>query len=291
LHNLYLDSIMKKLSFVLSPLFIVCMACNPIPKKDTHPELPYLKDLLKDQSKFEKVTFSNKDMTPDLCFLKSDKILLKSNSSETPFKIVDINNKIIFEKMYNWNIPFYLDSIGNIYCDNKKYLAPQYKSEISCVAINIEDSMNSYRNLLDKMFPSTNDPKKQWNNDSISTKMYTAYEKQLALKYKVDAENTEAMVYKIMNNQLVVWNNKGNLFVIDAYVKPTSKVDYFDESVLLEYRTSGGHFGGPYPVYLNYHVLKNGIKFKEEDNPWPVTISLDGNDYIYFNKCGLYKIK
>jgi hypothetical protein len=282
--------LIKMEMYVFFFVLLMNSACNPIPKKDSHPELPYLKELLKDQSKFKKVKFNVKDETPELYFLKSGKIVLSSNNSDAPIKIVDVNNKVLFEKVYNWNIPFYMDSIGNIYCDNKKYLAPQYKSEIPFTAVNIADSMNAYRSQLEKMFPSTDNALKQWNNDSVSTKMYTEFEKQLLLKYGIDTNSSDDMIYKISNNQLIVFNNKGNLFVIDAYLKSSSKVEYFDESILLEYRTSGGHFGGPYPVYLNYHLLKNGIKFKEEDNPWPVTISLDGNDYIYFNKCGLYQI-
>ncbi len=270
---------------------LLFVACNPIPKKDTHPEVPYLKDLLKDQSKFEQVKFDSDENKRDVYFLKSDKVFLSSNSSDEPFKIVDVHNKVVFEKIYNWNIPFYMDSVGNIYCNHKKYFAPEYKMEVPLMAVNIQDSTMAYSIKLNKMFPSTDDVLKQTINDSLSLKMYIDYEKKLQLKYGIDANNNDNRVYKIIQNRLVVCHNKTGLFFIDAYLKPSTKVDYFDESILLEYRTSGGHFGGPYPVYLNYHVLKNGIKFKEEDNPWPDLISLEGKDYIYFNKCGLFLIK
>jgi hypothetical protein len=274
-----------------SLVFMFFIACNPIPKKDIHPELPYLKDLLKDQSKFTGMILHPRDAPTQLYFLKSDKIVLPSISSDAPIKIVDIHNKVLFEKVYNWNMPFYIDSVGNIYCNNMKYSAPDYKTEVQCAAVYIADSTRAFSDKLDKQFVSTDDVAKQMYNDSVSLKLYTEYEKQLLVKYGINPNNADEIVYKIVNNQLVVWNNKGNLFVIDAYLKPTSKVEYFDESVLLEYRNSGGHFGGPYPVYLNYHKLKNGIKFKEEDNPWPEIISLEGKDYIYFNKCGLFLIK
>jgi hypothetical protein len=276
--------------FIAIVILSMNLACNPIPKKDSHPELPYLKDVLKDQSKFTEVKFIGIEKTPQLYFLKSDKIVLPASNSDAPIRILSLNNEVLFEKVYNWDKPFYMDSLGNIYCNSKQYLAPDYKVEMPFNTIHVDDSINEYRKQLEKMFPSSNDDAKQRDNDSISTKMYVDYERKLLLRYSLDP-NSEEMIYKIMNNQLMVCNNKGNLFVIDPYLKKTSKVDYFDESILLEYRSSGGHFGGPYPVYLNYHVLKNGIKFKEEDNPWPETIELEGKEYIYFNKCGLYRIK
>ena len=53
--------------------FFFTSSCNPIPKKDTHPELPYLCDLLADTSKFNKII--DADTIFEIDFLKKTKNL------------------------------------------------------------------------------------------------------------------------------------------------------------------------------------------------------------------------
>ena len=57
-------------------IFILfAFACNPFPKKDTHPDVPFITDLLKDKGKFKLV--KNMENLSEIIFLKDDRIFLK----------------------------------------------------------------------------------------------------------------------------------------------------------------------------------------------------------------------
>ncbi len=86
---------MKYLSFI-ALLFV--FGCNPFPKKDAHPEVPLLTELLKDETKFRKV--AGNDGISEHVFLSDDKILLKPDNSNSPLKIIDLNGKVIFNSFW-----------------------------------------------------------------------------------------------------------------------------------------------------------------------------------------------
>lgn len=261
-------------------------SCNPIPQKDTHPELPYLCDLLADTSKFNKII--DADTIFEIEFLKSDKIVIKPSDYKYPIKIITENKDLIFEKIWDSNIPFYIDSLGNVYCNHFKYYYPDYKKSERFKAVYIKDSLIAYGNLLDKKYVSADNEKEQATNDSISLKKYLEYEKKILDKYGITEINYEDHIFKIYNNQIIVWND--DLYKND-FIKKQTKIDFLDESILFKYGHSGGHFGGSYPIYLNYYILDNKYKFKDEDNPWATKIKLKNKTYVYTSRCGLYSVK
>ena len=277
-NNIRLHALIYKLLYGSSLFFF--LSCNPIPKKDSHPELPYLLDLLKDKTKFTKVVIDTVGLF-DIEFLKSDKILLKKNDSNYPIQIIDVDGKTIFEKKIDWNIPFYIDSKGNIYCDNLKYEYPNFTHIEKLESVYIKDSIANYNELLYKKFSTSGNQKKDEIYSKIRLKMYINYENEILKKYGIEEQEE---VFEIRNNQLVVWSDEK--FKND-FEKETNKFEFYDKSILLKYGNSGGHFGGP---YLNYYKLNEKCNFKAIDNPWPVKIKLNDQNYIYFSEAGLFKI-
>jgi len=80
----------------------------------------------------------------------------------------------------------------------------------------IKDSLMAYSNLLDKKYVSVDNEKEQATNDSISLKKYLEYEKKILNKYGISGINYEDHIFKIYNNQIIVWND-------DLYKNDSSK--------------------------------------------------------------------
>lgn len=251
------------------------LACNPFPKKDTHPEVPFLADLVKDTTKFTKVL--GLEHLSEIAFLKDDRILLKPDDSHLPFKIIDIHGTVIIEKIFDWKLPFHLDQQGNLYFNREKYDYPDYKRHAYFTTVVFKDSIDKKSEALDSKFA-----------DSIKFKMLDDYEikllKPYGLKpcgYQVDREKCN--VFEVKNNALLVRQD-------DLYKNDFAKVPVvpqtFDDAILVRWQNSRI----AYPVYLVYYQMGKH-KFKCEDMTIPNVIKLKGQNYLFSYAFGLFLIK
>lgn len=260
------------------PIFLILIlsACNPFPKKDSHPAVQLLADLLKDETKFKKI-FGPEDLS-EVVFLKDDKILLKPDNSNLPFKITDPNNVIYFNKVVDWKRPFYVDKVGNLYLDEQKYFYPGYKKNEAFKTIVFKDSLTKKSEMLGSKYP-----------DSVKFKMLDDYEASILKPYNIKPceytiVNTERCdILEIRNNALIVRQNE--LFKSD-FTKLAVDVPKFDDDVLI--RWQNGKVATP--IYYSYHQLKKQ-KFKCDDMTNPKIITLKGKQYLFTYRFGLYLIK
>ncbi|MFC4211836.1 hypothetical protein ACFOWA_11620 [Pedobacter lithocola] len=262
---------MKYISLIV---VILLFGCNPFPKKDAHPEVPLLADLLKDETKFKKV-FDGKDFG-EVVFLNDDRILIKPNNSNLPFKIFDVDNKVIFKAVYNWNMPFYIDEKGNLYFNQQKFFYPDYKKQENFKTVVVADSLSKKAEQVKGL------------NDSLGLQAIKKYEIELLKPYNlVPCENSIVItvgcsVFKIKNNTLIVMQT--DLFKSEQN-KPQFEIPKFDDDVL----TGWNNGRLPSPAYLAYYEL-NKQKFKCDDMTNPKTITLKSNTYFYASSLGLYKV-
>ena len=256
----------------LSLLFL--FGCNPFPKKDAHPEVPMIGDLLKDKTKFRKVM----DLTAlsEIIVLKDGRVLLKPDNSNLEFKIIDVENKLIFKAKYDWEIPFYIDDHGDLYINQKKYFHPLYKKMQEFKTVVFQDSIDNKWADLSHL------------SDSLRAKAVEEYEKNLLKPYglvpcEYQMVNTESCnVFEIRNDALVV--RQSELFKVD-FLKPKKDIPKFDDDLLIAWRN--GKL--PTPAYLSYYQL-DGLKFKCTDMAYPKTIRIAKKDYLYSSDFGLYEI-
>ncbi len=135
---------------------LILSSCNPFPKEDAHPKVPYLSQLINHKNVLEKVDFNINDA--EFEFLKSDKILIKINGDLSKIKIFNIDKTLILELKYDYRLPLYLDKKGNIFVNNTKYFQPDYKRLEKCEIIDINNIILNYQTALEKTIPK---------NDSI----------------------------------------------------------------------------------------------------------------------------
>ncbi|WP_343558883.1 hypothetical protein [Sphingobacterium sp.] len=260
--------------YLLFFVMLTFLGCNPIPKKDKHPDIPQLVELLKDESKFNKVT----DMTglSSLVFLNDDRILLKPDNSNSPIKIMDVDKNILFEKNYDWKRPFYIDKQGNLYFNGKKFFYPDYKKQEEFKTVVIADSLQKKSEELKGL------------NDSLQMKALAEYEFELLKPYGLNPcpytiVNTERCdVFMVINQTLVV--RQTDLFKSELDI-PKTEIPKFDEDVLVGWRN--GKL--PSPDYLSYYELKKQ-RFKCDDIILPKTLTLKGKLYLFASGLGLYQI-
>ncbi|MFD2287097.1 hypothetical protein GJU39_10640 [Pedobacter petrophilus] len=265
----------KSTLFILSAFCTVALsACNPFPKDDSHPELPLLEDLIKDKSKFKKVVGMGN--LSEIIFLKDDRILLKPDNSNLPFKISSLKNELILEEIYDWNVPFYIDKQGDLFFNRQKYHYPDYKKHEDFKTIVVQDSLNQKSEEVQNL------------NDSVGLKALKDYEVELLKPFDLTPceyiiVNTERCdVFEVRNNALIVRQDEH--FKID-FLKPKTDITKFDDDVLIAW-----HNGKlPNPVYLAYYQINN-MKFKCDNMTYPKTIVIGGKMHIYVNSFGLYEI-
>ncbi|SOD18330.1 hypothetical protein [Pedobacter xixiisoli] len=262
---------MKYVSLII---FIFIIGCNPIPKKDAHPEVPLLTELLKDNSKFRKV-LDTEDLS-ELIFLNDDRILIKPNNSNLPFKIIEANKNVIFQDVYDWNLPFYVDKLGNLYFNRKKFFYPDYKKQEHFKTVVFADSLSKKSEQLKDL------------NDSLRLKSIEKYERELLRPYGLKpceytiVNTASCNVFTIRNGALLV--RQTELFKIEIQ-KPKFEIPKFDDDIL----TGWNNGRLPNPVYLAYYKLNNQ-KFKCNDMTMPKTVTLRNKTYLYAASLGLYEV-
>lgn len=249
-------------------------ACNPFPKKDKHPDIPQLTELLKDDKKFRMVS-DMKDLS-SINILDDERILLKPNNSQLPVRIIDLNKNILFEKVYDWKMPFYIDKQGNLYLNGKKFFYPDYKKQEDFKTVVIEDSLSKKSEELKDL------------NDSLHKKALDKYEVEILKPYGLKpcpytiVNTKNCNVFKIINQTLVV--RQTELFYSELSVAKFA-VNKFDDDVLIGWRN--GKL--PSPDYLAYYEL-NEQKFKCDNMTHPTTVKLRGKLYLFAPGLGLYQV-
>jgi hypothetical protein len=262
------------MKYLLFFVLLTCIGCNPIPKKDKYPDVPQLIDLLKDESKFRKVT----DMTglSSLVFLNDNRILLKPDNSNSPIKVMDVDKNIVFEKIYDWSQPFYIDKQGNLYFNRKKFFYPDYKKQEDFRTVVIADSLSKKSEELKDL------------NDSLRMKALAAYELEILKPYGLKpcpytiVNTARCDVFTVIDQTLVV--RQTDLFKSELDI-PKTEIPKFDDDVLIGWRN--GKL--PSPDYLAYYELKKQ-RFKCDDMIMPKTVTLKGRQYFFAPGLGLYQI-
>lgn len=262
------------MKYIIIIFVIFIFGCNPIPKKDAHPYVPFLTELLKDGSKFRKVT-DMKDVG-ELIILDDYRILVKPDNSNLPFKIIEINNNIIFKDVYDWKLPFYVDKQGNLYFNRKKFFYPDYKKQEDFKTVVFADSLSKKSDDLKDL------------NDSLRLKLHYKYEVDLLKPYGLQpceytmAHTTNCNVFTVRNGALIV--RQTELFKTELF-KPEFEISKFDDDVLIGWKN--GKL--PSPDYLAYYVLGKH-KFKCDDMTYPRTVEIAGKQYLHIASQGLYQI-
>lgn len=255
-------------------ILLFALGCNPIPKKDKHPEVPMLAELLKDQTKFRKVA----DLTglSEIIILNDNRIFLKPDNSKAPFKIIDVDKNIIFEHLYDWKLPFYIDKQANLYFNRKKFFHPDYQKQTDFKTVVFADSVSKKFEELNHL------------NDSLRLKATEKYELEILKPYglkpcEYSIVNTASCnVFKVVNETLIV--RQTELFKSELSVRKF-EVSKFDDDILIGWRN--GRL--PSPDYLAYYQL-NKQRFKCDNMILPTTVTLNGKLYLFTPGLGLYQI-
>lgn len=122
-------------------MLLFLMACNPFPKKDMHPELPFLSELVGKKELFTKIIDYKGVST--VSFLKDDRILVMPDKSNLPLKITDAEGKVLFQVVYDFKKPLYLDPEGNLYGNGRKYFHPDYTRAVDFENVMVSDSLRN----------------------------------------------------------------------------------------------------------------------------------------------------
>ena len=255
-------------------IMMFASACNPFPKKDNHPEVPLISDLLKDQRKFKLVT--DMQNLSEIIFLEDDRIFLKPDRSDAPFKIIDVNQGIIFEKTYDWDLPFFIDKKANLYFNRKKYFYPDYRKS------------QDFKNVVFKDSLSAKSEELNIENDSLKLLALHKYETTLLKRYGykpceyVTVHQERCNIFEIKDETLFVRND----YLFNSEFSRTAKdVKKFDDDVLIRWQQGTL----PSPVYMYYYKLGD-LKFKGENLILPQVITLHHIKYLYSPDFGLYRI-
>lgn len=266
--------IIYRLLFIM--LFLA--ACNPFPKKDTHPDLPLLSELLLKKEVFTKVL--DYKAVSNISFLKDDRILVLPDHSDLPLKIIDGDGAIVFQEVYNFKKPLYLDQEGNLYCNGMKYFYPDYKRMTYFETVVINDSLNNKHAEFELKNPG---------NDVLNRTLNEAYEKEFLEKYHLQpcdfvlVNEERCDVFEIRDNQLVVRQAE---LIKNDFAKKEQQLNQFDEPVLLRWENSRMVT----PEYMYYYQINRELKFKLEEVEMLKFSILKGRTYLD-TPYGLFKFQ
>lgn len=266
--------IIYRLLFIM--LFLA--ACNPFPKKDTHPDLPLLSELLLKKEVFTKVL--DYKAVSNISFLKDDRILVLPDHSDLPLKIIDGEGAIVFQEVYNFKKPLYLDQEGNLYCNGMKYFYPDYKRMTYFETVVINDSLNNKHAEFELKNPG---------NDVLNRTLNEAYEKEFLEKYHLEpcdfvlVNEERCDVFEIRDNQLVVRQAE---LIKNDFAKKEQQLNQFDEPVLLRWENSRMVT----PEYMYYYQINRELKFKLEEVEMLKFSILKGRTYLD-TPYGLFKFQ
>ena len=187
-----------------------------------------------------------------------------------------VDKNIVFEKVYNWNQPFYIDKQGNLYFNGKKFFYPDYKKQEDFRTVVIADSLSQKSEELEEL------------NDSLRMKALATYELEILKPYGLKpcpytiVNTAHCDVFTVIGQTLVV--RQTDLFKSELDI-PKTEIPKFDDDVLIGWRN--GKL--PSPDYLAYYELKKQ-RFKCDDMIMPKTVTLKGRQYFFAPGLGLYQI-
>ncbi|HRX16371.1 MAG TPA: hypothetical protein P5123_08660 [Spirochaetota bacterium] len=278
-----------KRTFLL--LFFLTVACNPLPKKDKYPDVPLFEEAVSDHNIFEKISSGSNQF--EIVFLKDNRIMFlpvlsKYTSLQGILKISELNGHNIRSVNIEDGEPLYIDTEGNLHYKNTKYIYPDYKQTQAYETIIISDILRDKKRKLDELYK---------DDESKASKIFDEYQKELSNKYQIEPcesslnslfAGESCDLYFFHNDRLVIRQNQ---LYKNEFAKETKPLKEFDDPVITGYKGSGGDYGVPLPVYMRYYEIGDNIKFKEKDYPYPVQIKLNGDQFVYSARYGLYRVK
>ncbi|WP_433991547.1 hypothetical protein U8527_08085 [Kordia algicida OT-1] len=243
--------------FILIISILVLVSCMSEP--DKYPELPFLEDIVDDSEDF---TFIIDDDYHRI-FLKNGLFLNRNNQ----FTIETPEGKEVFRIRLNAGMTRYMDSIGNIYYNQLKYKAPDYKKIEPIVMIDIGDSVADYAKEIYK----------ENLVDSIEEMKIRYYASKLRSKYDLFLDDE---VIRFKKDTLILYNVEE----FCNFIKEPEPFEEFDDRIQIKSHSTGGHFGLPcFDHFYYFTVGKNKIKFKYQDKhalQWK-KYTMNGKTYVY----------
>ncbi|WP_296386021.1 hypothetical protein [Winogradskyella sp.] len=250
-------------------------------EEDKYPDVPFLNDIIVDSDYFIVTDIFNDSDKVE--FLENDNFFI-SNSDDQITKIVTSQGKVVLENK-SGSYPNYFDTNGNFYKDGKMYYGSNYEKTKPVVVINVLDSMYSFKQKITNNGEIT---------DSITNALIEDYNWKMYISYDLIKERkaflkTAIDTVKIKNDTLIDYSSvrKNN------YLKKAIPFKEFDEPIIINKHSTGGHFGLPCIDYMSYYEIgKNKIRVKTKDHTtaWKL-YSVKDKMYLFdgFNK--LYQVK
>jgi hypothetical protein len=111
-------------------------------EEDRHPEFPTFEELLRDTTLFKLIS-GRANKYGNTFLLRSGLIL---TSDGPTLGLYSFEGKLVY-RIPNTNDPdrIFVDSVGNIYCNHRKYLIPDYAKSIAFPFINVEDTFGRFQ--------------------------------------------------------------------------------------------------------------------------------------------------
>jgi hypothetical protein len=267
-----------QIAILIIVLLLTFFSCKV--EEDKHPEVPFLSDVVDDTDYFKSLDFVTEDER--LIILKNNHFFIRNFNTGTS-KIVNVNGEVLHESRVN-SFPSYFDVNGNYYSNDKKYLASNYNEAKSYILIDVRDSINNFTTIITKNGEIT---------DSITSAKISDYSFDMYIKYDLLKER-EAFLKSSIDTVKI----KGDTVI---YYSKTRKNDYkkraisfkeFDESIIINKHSTGGHFGMPCIDYMNYYEIGNSklkVKTKDHDIVWKL-YSIHNEYYVSDGHKRLYKV-
>jgi hypothetical protein len=258
-------------------LLIIVSGCQV--EEDKYPEVPFLADVLDDEKFFKKIKFLEEN---DQVVITQSNHLYVRNIDKGLDKIVTINNDILYSSSMG-SYPGYFDTNGHYYSNGKKYLAPNYKAVKGYVLIDVRDSLRIYEDKITEQGTKTDSiirNKIESYNWSIYSKYDLILERETFLKSSIDT-------VKVKGDTLIFFSkNRKNDFI-----KKATPFKEFDDSIIINTHSTGGHFGMPCIDYMNYLLINENLKVKTKDHDkvWKLYV-LDKKQYLFDGFSDLYEI-
>jgi len=238
-------------SFLL--LATLLCGCNPYGYKDTHPEVPVIDELLKDTTAFVPM---RPTFTTMISLLQDDRIWETQDlyNDSVRYKLYSLGGKVHFEYIVPRDSDYYMDSLGNIYLDQKFFPYPDFKPVRPLEMIFLEDTLSLFLDSL-----------REHCDGMIAIQRRDSLRVQLMQHYGLTDCSPEEVLYEkcayiaIDHKRLIAIGQPWRL----NFLKPMQEVRTFDAPSGIS--RGGGRMGYSHHTY--YFELDNGVRFKSDDQP------------------------